>query len=160
MEQLYPFSTNHKLMQWLNTKQNKASNLQFNLWDFSLSYLNVPLVYEPFLLGRHLYVPMICTRSPGWNRLVSNQMLKKVEVMYRAGKSGESGKLLPGKFDHLEGNYDFQDIRHSGKFVRNVNFFLGNLHFFQPWGPLTFCIMMCIFVKSFWCTCICIIIYY
>ena len=27
--------------------------------------------------------------------------------MTRAGKSGESGKLLPGKFDHLEGNYDF-----------------------------------------------------
>ena len=24
------------------------------------------------------------------------------------GKSGESGKLLPGKFDHLEGNYEFQ----------------------------------------------------
>ena len=36
-------------------------------------------------------------------------------VDVRAGKSGESGKLLPGKFDHLEGNYDFSQknyIRH------------------------------------------------
>ena len=28
-------------------------------------------------------------------------------ITTRAGKSEESGKLLPGEFDHLEGNYDF-----------------------------------------------------
>ena len=55
----------------------------------------------------------------------------------RAGKSGESGKLQPRKFEHLEGNYDFSPKEiHTTKweiFVGNVNFFPGNLHFFQPW---------------------------
>ena len=47
----------------------------------------------------------------------------------RAGKSGESGKLLPGKFDHLEGNYEFSQKeihRHSGKL------FPGNCFFSSP----------------------------
>ena len=37
------------------------------------------------------------------------------------GKSGESGKLLPGKFDHLEGNYDFS---HKEIHIKDI---VGNL---------------------------------
>ena len=80
-------------------------------------------------------LPMFEYYSYNLNLFQDNDLSSTATV----GQSGESGKLLPGKFDHFEGNYDFSHteyIRQSGKFVGNVNFFPGNLHFFQPWSSV------------------------
>ena len=80
------------------------------------------LLFWVFKVGRYLFINIF------------HNFIRTVTV----GKSGESGKLLPGKFDHLEGNYDFSHlkkyIRHSWNVLElgNATIFLGNLHFFQP----------------------------
>ena len=49
-------------------------------------------------------------------------LLSSVDCTSTVGKSGESGKLLPGKFDHFEGNYDFshKEIHKTLKEIRNL----------------------------------------
>ena len=42
-----------------------------------------------------------------WEIIKTKEVSTVYRPQHRVGKSVESGKLLPGKFDHLEGNCDF-----------------------------------------------------
>lgn len=44
---------------------------------------------------------------------------------------GKAGRLLPGEFGHLEGNFAFLNMKYS-KNCGNFTVFLGNKHSFQP----------------------------